>query len=63
MKYKCPNCAKRFAKQYELLLHYGFHAGEPVVRENGCACGEMYDIRSGKCFACDRVYQSDWVRA
>lgn len=63
MKFKCPNCAKRFEKQYELLLHYHFHAGEPVVRENGCVCGEMYDIRSGKCFSCNRVYQSEWVIA
>jgi len=61
MKYKCFNCGKSFKAQYELLLHYDFHAGEPTVRGMGCVCGEIYDIRAGECFLCGKVYESEWV--
>ena len=61
MKYKCFNCGKAFAKQYEMLLHYDFHKGEPVIRETGCICGAGYDIRAGKCFDCGYIHSTGWV--
>jgi hypothetical protein len=61
MKYKCFNCGKTFEKQYQMLLHYDFHLGEPVVRQAGCNCGQDYDVRAGKCFSCGTVHSTGWV--
>jgi len=59
----CFNCGKTFAQQYQLLLHYDFHKGEPVVRQAGCLCGADYDIRCGKCLECGHVHSAGWVVA
>jgi DNA-directed RNA polymerase subunit N (RpoN/RPB10) len=61
MKYNCYNCGKKYAKQYELMLHLDFHKGEPVVREHGCYCGASYDIRLGKCLECGHVHSTGWA--
>jgi hypothetical protein len=58
--YKCDNCGKTFAQQYLLMLHNDFHAGEPVVREAGCFCGQYYDIRRGSCTNCGYIHATGW---
>jgi len=60
MKYKCFDCGKRFAKQYEVMLHADFHKGEPIVRALGCVCAQDYDVRSGKCEHCGYVHSQGW---
>ena len=60
-KYECYNCGKKFKAQYELLLHYDFHKGEPVVREVGCFCARDYDVRSGVCLHCGYVHSQGWA--
>jgi len=62
-KYECFNCGKKFAKQYEMLLHYDFHKGEPVIRAAGCFCGGEYDVRLGKCLECGVIHSAGWVVA
>jgi ribosomal protein L37E len=59
-KHECENCGKTFAEKYKLLLHYDFHRGEPVVREMGCGCGDMYDVRMGYCGNCGFVHSTGW---
>lgn len=61
--HKCENCGKVFAEKYQLLLHYDFHKGEPVVREVGCWCGASYDVRVGKCQECGHVHSKGWALA
>lgn len=61
MKYECFNCGKKFAKQYELFLHYDFHKGEPIVNAAGCTCGKDYDIRSGNCLHCGTTHSTGWA--
>jgi len=61
MKYECYNCGKKFEKQYQLLLHYDFHKGEPTVRPTGCVCAGTWDVRAGKCLECGRVYTQGWA--
>ena len=58
---KCWNCGKIFAESYQLLLHYDFHKGEPVIRAMACGnCAQDADIRSGVCNACGYVFASGW---
>jgi len=57
---KCWDCGKIFAESYQLLLHYEFHRGEPVVRQAGCFCGQDYDIRRGSCISCGFVHSTGW---
>lgn len=59
-KYSCEDCGKRFEKQYQLMLHADFHAGEPVVRELGCVCGNFYDPRRGSCHHCGWIHSTGW---
>jgi len=60
-KYKCADCGKSFERQYQLMVHADFHAGEPVVREAGCFCANYYDIRRGSCTHCGYVHSTGWV--
>lgn len=60
-KYVCDNCGKSFDKQYQIMLHADFHAGEPMVREAGCVCGQTYDVRRGSCLNCGYVHSTGWI--
>lgn len=59
--YTCFNCGKVFARSYELMLHYDFHRGEPVVREAGCVCAQDYDVRCGFCLNCGYIHSTGWI--
>ena len=59
-KYACENCGKAFEQRYLLMLHYDFHAGEPVVRDLGCVCGNVYDVRRGSCHHCGHIHSTGW---
>ena len=62
--YECFNCGKTFEAQYQLLMHYDFHKGEPTVRAAGCMrCAQDYDVRCGKCLKCGYVHSAGWVVA
>lgn len=60
MKYQCEDCGARFERQYQIMLHADFHAGEPVVRSMGCVCGQYYDVRRGSCTHCGYVHSTGW---
>jgi ribosomal protein L37E len=58
--HQCENCGKSFPEKYLLMVHYDFHQGEPVVRDAGCFCGGMYDVRMGYCRECGYVHSTGW---
>lgn len=58
--YTCDDCGKTFAKLHEIMLHADFHAGEPVVRDMGCVCGNYYDVRRGSCHHCGYIHSTGW---
>jgi GT2 family glycosyltransferase len=43
-----------------IMLHADFHKGEPVVREKGCFCANMWDIRRGSCHHCGYIHTNGW---
>lgn len=59
--YQCYDCGYFFATKVDSMLHADFHRGEPTVREVGCICGEMYDVRMGYCVHCNRVHSAGWA--
>ena len=58
---QCYDCGYFFTTKVEYMLHCEFHRGEPTVREVGCTCGEMYDVRMGYCTYCNRIHSAGWA--